>query len=88
MLISSGCVVLIIISWIVTISSKSTAEKQLSLITEAMLLMSDGIYIRAVPLLEEAAGYDAVHTETAENELKKAYVALIENRGFSRRYIS
>jgi len=51
-------------------------------------MINDGIYIRAVPLLEEAAGYDAVHTIRAENELKKAYLALIGNRGFSRKYTS
>ena len=51
-------------------------------------MINDGIYIRAVPLLEEAAGYDAVHTIKAENELKKAYLALIGNRGFSRKYTS
>jgi len=36
--------------------------------------------------LEEAAGYDTAHTRTAENELKRAYLALMDNRGFPRRY--
>jgi hypothetical protein len=39
-----------------------------------------------VPLLEEAAGYSAIHTTAAENELKRAYLELLDNRGFSRRY--
>jgi len=77
---------LLAVSWVIAINSKSTSEKQLVLINEATALMSDGIYIRAVPLLEEAAGYDAAYTRTAESELKRAYLALMDNRGFPRRY--
>jgi len=79
-------VILLVISWGVVTNSKSTSEKQLTLINEATALMHSGIYIRAVPLLEEAAGYDATHTKTAESELKRAYLALMDNRGFPRRY--
>jgi tetratricopeptide (TPR) repeat protein len=85
-LIAAGCTILLAVSWVIAINSKSTSEKQLVLITEATALMSKGIYIRAVLLLEEAAGYDAAHTRTAESELKRAYLALIDNRGFPRRY--
>ena len=85
-LIGAVCVILLVVSWVVATSSKSTAEKQLVLINEATALMSDGIYIRAVPLLEEAAGYDAAHTKVAENLLKRAYLSLMDNRGFPRRY--
>jgi len=85
-LIGAGCLVLLLISWIVAVNSKSAAEKQLELMQQAAVLMKDGIYIRAVPLLEEAAGYNAAHTAAAEEELKKAYLALIDVRGFSRKY--
>jgi len=85
-IISAACCGLLAISWLIAINSKSAAEKQLVLIGQAAALYIDGVYIRAVPLLEEAAGYDAAHTITAENELKKVYRALIGNRGFSRRY--
>ena len=85
-IISAACCGLLAISWLIVINSKSTAEKQLVLIGQAATLTNDGVYIRAVPLLEEAAGYNAAHTITAENELKKVYLALIGNRGFSRRY--
>jgi len=78
--------VLLILTWIIAVNSKSTSEKQLLLINKATEMMNDGIYIRAVPLLEEAAGYDTTHTANAENELKKAYLALIDNRGYPRRY--
>jgi len=70
------------------LNSTTTAEKQLLLINRATAFMDDGIYIRAAALLEEAAGYDAMHNSTAETELKKAYLALIDKRGFSRKYIS
>ena len=80
------CTALAATSWIVAISAKSTAEKQLVLIGQARELLNRGIYISAVPLLEEAAGYDSVYTIAAENELKEAYLQLLENRGYSRRY--
>jgi len=85
-LIAVGCCVLLLISWVVTINSKSDAEKQLSLILQAAEFTKDGIYIRAVAPLEEAAGYNAAHTLAAETELKKVYLALINQRGFSRKY--
>jgi len=87
-LVGIGCFVLLIVSWVIVINSKSSAEKQLVLINRATALMSDGIFIRAVPLLEDAAGFDAAHTGLAERELKRAYLALIDNRGFPRRYTS
>jgi len=85
---TTGCLLLVVISWIVVIGAKSTAEKQLVLIGQAREHVSSGIYILAVPLLEEAAGYNTIHTITAENELKEIYLHLIENRGYSRRYTS
>jgi len=86
MLVGAGCAVLLLISWVIVISSKSGAEKQLELMQQAAALVSDGIYIRAMPLLEEAAGYNAAHTLAAEAELKKVYLALIGNKGISRKY--
>ena len=75
-LIGAGCIVLLVVSWFISVTAKSTAEKQLVLINEATGLMQSGIYIRAVPMLEEAAGYDSIHTKTAERELKRAYLKL------------
>jgi len=85
-LIGAGCCVLLLVSWAITINSKSDSEKQLELLQQAADLTNDGIYISAVALLEEAAGYNAAHTLTAETELKKVYLALIDKRGFSRKY--
>ncbi|MCL2221771.1 MAG: WG repeat-containing protein [Oscillospiraceae bacterium] len=81
-----SCAAVLALAWIVAINAKSPAEKQLILINQATQMMDNGIYIRAVPLLEEAAAFEAVHTEKAESELKRVYLALIENRGFTRRY--
>jgi hypothetical protein len=80
------CLATLGVAWYVAVNTTSTAEKQLLLINEATQMMERGIYIRAVPLLEEAANYDAAYTEKAEKELKRAYLELLENRGFTRRY--
>jgi len=85
-LISIACILLLVISWVIVAGSKSTVEKQLELMQQAAALMNAKIYISAVPLLEEAAEYNTIHTQTAEAELKKAYLALINNRGFRRKY--
>jgi len=85
-LVSAGCILLLLASWVIVICSKSEAERQLELICQATALMNKGIYVRAVPLLEEAAGYGAAHTMAAETELKRAYLALIGNRGVNRKY--
>ena len=85
-LAGAGCFILLLIAWSVVINSKSAAEKQLDLMRQAAELISDGIYIRAVPLLEEAAGYNTRFTGEAESELKRVYLSLIEHRGFRRKY--
>lgn len=87
-LIGIGCLALLLVSWIVAVSAPSNAEKQLSLIERAEGLMRDEIYISAVPLLEEAAGYRARHTATAESMLKEAYLQMIEQQGYLRKYTS
>ena len=87
-LIGTGCCVLVLISWVITVNIKPVAEKQLVLIDRATALINDGIYIRALPLLEEAAGLNSIHTRTAEEKLKGLYLLLNENNGFSRKYTS
>ena len=85
-LIGAGCFILLCISWLIAIKSSSTAEKQLELMRKASGYVEDGIFVSAVPLLEEAAGYNAANTLKAEEELKKVYLALMENGGFKRKY--
>jgi hypothetical protein len=81
-----GFFALLLVSWVVVASAKSNSIKQLELIENAVKLIDDGIYIRALPLLEEAVAYNAEHTLTAETQLKKVYLALINKRGYRRKY--
>ena len=85
-LIGAGCVALLLASWLIAVTSKSAAQKQLELVNQAAALVSDGIYVHAVPLLEEAATYNTEQTTMVEEELKKAYLALINTRGYRRKY--
>ena len=87
-LLGAGCFILIIVSWIVAVRAQTGAEKQLQLMAQAAALIKDEIYINAVPLLEQAASYDAEHTHAAEEELKKVYLVLIDQRGYHRRYLN
>ena len=77
---------LLLVSWAIVIKSKSPIEKQSDLMKKADALMMDGIYVRAVPLLEEAAGYKTKNTQIAQEQLKKAYLALLETRGYRKKY--
>ena len=81
------CLVLLLFSWLIAIIAKSDTEKQLELIRQALTLIDDEIYVRAVPLLEEAAEYRTIHTFAAENELKRAYLALSDTRGYQMKYV-
>ena len=81
-----GCLFFLSLAWVITINTKSPAQRQIALIEQAVQMMENGIYIRAVPLLEEAASYNALHTIDAETKLKRAYLALIEGGDFFRRY--
>ena len=71
---ATGCAILLIVSWLLIATSKSADERQLGLIQEAAALMQNGIFIRAAPILEEAAGMDALYTHKAEEGLKRAYL--------------
>ena len=86
-LIGIACIILLTISWAIAVSAKSVSLKQLDLIAQADALIYDGIFVSAVPFLEEAAGYDAKHTIAAETRLKEAYIALKNTAGFRRKYI-
>jgi len=85
--VGAGFFALLLISWIVAINTMSPAERQSYLIGQAEKLMEDGIYIKAAPLLEEAAGINAADTQKAEKKLKTVYKALIDKKGFRRKYI-
>ena len=51
------CVLLLTVSWIMAIQAKSDTEKQVELLGKARNYLADEIYVRAIPLLEEASAY-------------------------------
>lgn len=81
-----GCAALLAVSWVVAVTAPSEAEKQAALVEQAAAYMEDGIYIRAVPLLEEAAGYGGDRLDEAETLLKRAYLQLLNQQGYQRKY--
>ena len=81
-----ACAALLLISWFIAVTADSDKDKQESLIAQAEELIADEIYVRAVPLLEEAAGYDAEYQSAAEELLKGCYVELFETSGYARKY--
>lgn len=87
-LLTIGCVVLLGLSWLAAITAKTDAQRQEELMTQAAAYVEDEIYIRAVPLLEEAAAYEDAHTLEAEEALKNVYLHLIEKSGYPQKYTS
>lgn len=86
LLLAVACIGLLVASWLTAVMAKSDADKQRELIEQAAAYTEDEIYILAVPLLEEAAGYQDDYTLEAETALKKVYLALEGKSNFSRRY--
>jgi len=80
-------VALLFASWAIAITAKSDAEKQAELIEQAAAYTEDDIYILSVSLLEEAVGYKTDRTLEAENALKNVYTHLLNQRGYSRKYV-
>ena len=85
-LIALGFIFLMIISWAIVLGSKSDSDIQTELMAQAAEYIADEVYILAVPLLEEAAGYNTALTLEAENELKEIYLILIDQRGYRGLY--
>lgn len=50
------CVLLLVLGWAAAIFSKTDSDRQQELLEKAQLYLDDEIYVKAVPLLEEAAG--------------------------------
>ena len=85
-LLAAGCGLLLLVSWLMVITARSDAQRQEELLAQADAYVQDEIYIRALPLLEEAAGYDAKYTIEAEEALKDVYLHLIGQSGYSTKY--
>lgn len=85
-LVCAGCIALLLVSWIVAVTAKSDGQRQLELIQQAEAYLEDEVYILAVPLLEEAAGYEAGYTLQAEELLKPVYLHLMDQSGYRKKY--
>lgn len=83
-----GCAILLLISWIAALGADSNAQIQQELIGTAEAYMEDKIYVRAVPLLEDAASYNDKYTLEAEEMLKEAYLHLMDTSGYNRKYMN
>lgn len=83
-----GCLLIIIVSWIIVLAAKSNSEKQANLLALASEYLEDEIYIYAAPLLEEAAALNAAYTYQVETALKDVYLHLIDQGGYRRKYLS
>lgn len=86
LLLALACGALLLVSWGVAITAKSDSQKQAELIQQAEAYLEDEVYIRCVPLLEEAVGYSGKHTEQAETLLKQVYTQLFEQSGYRSKY--
>lgn len=86
LLLTVGCLVLLMLSWLAALTTESDGKKQAKLLLQAEAYMEDEIYVRAIPLLEEAAGYEAQHSAEVETALKDAYLHMMGQGDYSRRY--
>ena len=85
-LLGAGCALLLALSWLVAVTAESDAQKQAKLLEQAAAYTADEIYVRAIPLLEEAAGYEDKYTLAAEEALKDAYLHMMDQSGYPRKY--
>lgn len=86
LLLGIGCALLLAVSWLAALTAESDAQRQVKLIEQAAAYTQDEIYVRAIPLLEEAAGYDDKYTLEAEEALKDAYLNMLDQSGYARKY--
>ncbi len=81
-----GCLLLLGTSWLLALTGKSDAEKQKELIERAEAYLADDIYVYSVPLLEEAAAYDAEYTPYVEEKLKEIYTHELSKGDYRSKY--
>ena len=87
LLIFAACIALVAISWAATIFAKTDTQKQKELVDRAEAYIADEIYIKAEPLLAEAASYDTKYTSEIEEQLKTIYLKMIDKRSYDKKYI-
>ena len=60
------CLAILLISWLIALTTESDEDKQEKLIEQAEAYLDDEIYVLSVPLLEEAISYKTERTDYAE----------------------
>ena len=80
------CLSLLLASWAAAVTAKSDAQRQQELLQQADHYLQDEVYIRAIPLLEEAASYNDRYTLQAEDALKQSYLHMLDRSGYPRKY--
>ena len=83
-----GSIVLLLISWLVAATAETEEDIQLERMKQAEAYLADEIYVRAVPLLEEAAGYETEYTFEIEETLKSVYLKLKDTSGYTKKYLN
>ena len=75
------------IAWYIVLGAESDEDRQRALSEPAEALLAQGIFISAVPYLEEAVGFNTAETPKIEELLKKVYLELQNQGNFRRRYL-
>lgn len=84
--ITVACMFFALVAWVTTVTAKSDTQKQKALIDQAEIYINDEAYVRAEPLLDEAASYSGKYAKAAEEGLKTVYLKLLDSDGYRRKY--
>lgn len=85
-LLGAACVLLLLISWIAAIATKSDNQRQEELLAQADIYLADQVYVQAEPLLDEAVALRGKHQDECEARLKQLYLAMVDQTGYRRKY--
>ena len=84
--IATCCIALLAVSWAVVLGAKSDKTKQKELMVKAMACLEDGVYVFAIPFMEEAVGYNTTHTQAVEEKLKETYIIMKDQKIYENKY--
>ncbi|MDL2234031.1 WG repeat-containing protein [Ruminococcaceae bacterium OttesenSCG-928-L11] len=83
LLIIAGCVLLMVVAWIVLITAQTDRERQEINLRDAQAYMEDKVFVKAQPLLETAASLQADQTLKAKLLLKQVYLELQDRNNYT-----
>jgi len=76
--------IIMAVSLFAVVTATPPSERQRALISEAEAYLADGIYIFAMPLLQEASAISSVYIVEAQTLLKQVYLTMGDNRSYIR----